>query len=338
MVKQAKLAKEHGIYGFAYYHYWFNGKRLLETPLDNMLKTGKPDFPFCYIWANENWSKRWDGTDDEIIIRQDHNHGDDINHITFLCKNVFCDHRYIRIDNKPLFLIYRTELIPDIKKTVKIWRQIAKENGFKDLYLVRIDHIIKNIDPEIINFNAAMEFGPDMGSIQDFKRINNYDIIDYENVIENMLAKQHSYKTFNCIFPGWDNSPRRKKLSGTIFINNRPELFKLFMNGQINNTLKRNSDKDEQILFINAWNEWGEGCHIEPDVKHGYVYLEICKDLLLTQCDPYNDVFITNYLKHLKRVKELERSLKFSINVSEYKVGRLLINILKFLKRNYHKL
>lgn len=338
MVSQAALAQKYGIYGFAFYHYWFNGRRLLETPLDNMLKTGEPDFPFCYIWANENWSKRWDGSDDEIIIKQDYSHVDDIEHINFLCKNVFSDKRYIQIDNKPLFLVYRTELIPNIKETVKIWRKVARENGFQDLYLVRIDNIIKNINPEEIGFDAVMEFAPDWGSIKNRVIVNNYNLIDYQDVIESMIAKSYMYKTFNCIFPGWDNSPRRKNLSGSIFINNRPELFKLFMTAQIHNTLKRNSNRDEQILFINAWNEWGEGCHIEPDKKHGYVYLEICMDVLKTYIDPYNEVFITNYIKHLRKIKELEHSLKFSINFSKHKTGRFLIGILKFFKRNLQRI
>ncbi len=110
LVYQAALAKEHGIYGFAYYHYWFNGKRLLNVPIDNMLKSGEPDFPFCLIWANENWTKRWDGHDNEVLIKQEYSFEDDRRHIRFLCENVFPDKRYMKINEKPVFVVYRPEL------------------------------------------------------------------------------------------------------------------------------------------------------------------------------------------------------------------------------------
>jgi lipopolysaccharide biosynthesis protein len=337
LIKQARMAREHGIFGFAFYHYWFNGKRLLETPLDNMIKLGKPDFPFCLIWANENWTKRWDGSETEMIIKQDHSKEDDINHMTFLCEKVFSDSRYIKVDNKPLFLVYRTEIIPDLKQTVKLWKEIAQKYGFKDLYLVRVENVVKNLDPKLMDFDAALEFGPDFGSITDSTLINNYNIVNYESLMENMIAKEHKYKTFNCIFPGWDNSPRRKKLRGSVFINNRPELFKLFLKAQIINSLKRIHIKDEQLLFINAWNEWGEGCHIEPDAEYGYAYLEICKDVLQSGINSGDELLITNYIKQIRKVRELENSAKYSVNFLDYKSGRIIIRFLKSVKASYRK-
>jgi lipopolysaccharide biosynthesis protein len=335
LVRQASMAREHGIYGFAFYHYWFNGKRLLEKPLDNMLASKKPDFPFCYIWANENWSKRWDGTENELIIRQEHSQEDNIDHITFLCKNVFSDHRYIKIDNKPLFLIYRTEIIPDIENMVKTWKRIAREFGFLDLYLVRVDNVVKNVNPKDLGFNAILEFGPDFTAVKDSKIVNNYNVINYEKLIEKMIAKEHNYLTFNCVFPGWDNSPRRKNLRGSIFINNDPDLFKLFMNSQIINTLKRNTSKEEQLLFINAWNEWGEGCHIEPDMKNGYTYLEICKETLCQDSRTYYDFVTEKYIEQVKKIDELEKTLKFSIKLMNFSIGRIIIRLTKILKRKY---
>ena len=165
LIKQAAMARDHGVYGFAYYHYWFNGKRLLNQPLDNMLSLGKPDFPFCYIWANENWTKRWDGLDEEIIIKQEYSFEDDLVHIRFLCKNVFSDKRYITVDDKPLFIVYRTELFPDIKETAQIWREEAKSFGFKDIYLVRVESLASDIEPSVIGFDSAMELATDWRTI-----------------------------------------------------------------------------------------------------------------------------------------------------------------------------
>ena len=298
LIKQAAMAKEHGIYGFAYYHYWFNGKLLLETPMDNMLKTGNPDFPFCYIWANENWTKRWDGLDNEVIIKQEYSFQDDLEHIQYLCKNVFNDKRYITIDEKPVFIVYRTELFPDIKRTVQIWREEVKKYGFKDIYLVRVEHFVKNLDPKDIGFDSAMEFAPDGDCVEGHHYIENHVVIDYTTVVSNMLLKMKPYKYFHCIFPTWDNTPRRKQIGGTIYVNTDLDVFTFFLEHQLVSTLKKFDNHDERLVFINAWNEWGEGCHIEPDKKVGYQYLNICKQVL------YNSLtlspVISNYLNHVK--------------------------------------
>ncbi|RZK26392.1 MAG: glycosyl hydrolase [Flavobacterium sp.] len=279
MQQQADLALEYGIDGFAYYHYWFNGKRLLHQPLDSMLEAKKPNIPFCYIWANENWTKRWDGADQEVIIDQEYSDEDDLAHIKFLCEKVFSDERYIRIDDKPVFLIYRTELFPDIGKTAQLWRRVAKTFGFKDLYLIRMENFVKGLPPDEIGFDAAMEFAPDWNCVNTSPRkIGNKTLYDYRNTVYNMILKSQEYKYFHCVFPGWDNTPRRKALSGSIFINNDPTFFKFFLQMQLRSTLEKFPMESEQLLFINAWNEWGEGCHIEPDEKHGMLYLEICRD------------------------------------------------------------
>ena len=214
LVRQAAMAKEYGIYGFAYYHYWFNGKRLLNTPLDNMLKLGKPDFPFCYIWANENWTKRWDGLDNEIIIKQGYSFEDDRNHIKFLCEHVFSDKRYITIDDKPVFIVYRTELFPDIKKTATIWREEVKKHGFPDIYLIRVERLSTNLNPQQINFDAALEFAPSCYKVDDrihLKLEKNSTVLDYnETVLNTILEPSKAYKLFKNVFPSWDNTPRGK--------------------------------------------------------------------------------------------------------------------------------
>jgi len=282
MVRQATMAKKFGIYGFAFYHYWFNGKRLLETPLDNMLKTGSPDFPFLYIWANENWTKRWDGQDNEIIIDQKYTHEDDLNHIRFLCENVFSDKRYINIDNKPVFVVYRTELLPNINETVRIWREEVKKYGFNDLYLIRVENFKTDINPSDIGFDASMEFAPESRAVES-KTIGdnntlNY-VIDNEDVVVNMaLSPEKSYPWFRCVSPGWDNSARRSA-NAYIYVNNTALQFKMLFFRACRYT-ERFFNKDSQLLFVNAWNEWGEGCHLEPDKKNGYIYLEQIDEVL----------------------------------------------------------
>ena len=343
MVRQAAMAKKYGIYGFAFYHYWFNGKRLLETPLDNMLKTGKPDFPFLYIWANENWTKRWDGSDNEIIQEQHYSHEDDLNHIRFLCENVFSDKRYITIDEKPVFAVYRTELFPDIKETARIWREEVKRYGFKDLYLVRVEHFVANLNPATIGFDAAMEFAPDLRCLGDFEEvIDDYQLTyanaNYKEIITRMIDKHFDYKAFRCVFPSWDNSARKKK---DIFITtqNSPELFAYFFNQLLFYT-EQNLEKNEQLIFVNAWNEWAEGCHIEPDQKSGYAYLNGIKQSLLRQpiLAPYDyfefiDKFRRELVKQNSALLQNYDKYKNAYFSKYYQVGKIIYKPIKKIRK-----
>ncbi len=292
LIKQANIAKKYGIFGFAFYHYWFNGKRLLERPLDNMLNSGSPDFPFLYIWANEPWSKRWDGSENNVIQPQRYSYKDDYEHIQFLCRNIFRDKRYITIDGKPVFIVYRTELLPDVKKTSEIWRKEAKSLGYKDLFLVRVENFNSDINPFDIGFDASMEFAPDWGCTN----YKNSNVHDYYLTAEKMSLKaDKDFPWFRCVFPGWDNTPR--SLNGSMyFINNTPEIFKQFLFRTIKYS-ERTLQENSRFIFINAWNEWGEGCHIEADKKNEYKYLQSVKDAL----DQSSDDNIIDYIKFLER-------------------------------------
>jgi len=158
---QAALARQYGIHGFCYYHYWFNGKRLLETPLNEVLRTGEPDFPFCVCWANENWTRRWDGLDQEVLIAQTYSDEDSVAFIRALVPT-FRDERYIRVNGRPLFLVYRTGLLPDPRRTTEIWREELHQAGVGDPYLVRVETGLHGPEPrpEELGFDAAMEFAP----------------------------------------------------------------------------------------------------------------------------------------------------------------------------------
>jgi hypothetical protein len=299
--KQAEMAKSFGIHGFCYYHYWFGGKKLLETPLQNLLRHPEVDFPFCVCWANENWTRRWDGQDNKVLIRQNHGDADDLAFITDLIP-AFSDPRYIKVNGRPLLVIYRTELFPDIRKTAKIWRDAMRAAEMPDPYLVRVEGFAKSSDPKNIGFDAAIEFAPDWQNIAEYSddflnaaserdsESENPDTsdanmkntprkLDYEVTIAKMLAKRTpQYKLFRGVFPDWDNTPRRG-VNGTLFANVSEEAFGYFLERQIANTIKAFSG-DERLLFINAWNEWGEGCALEPDAEKAYRLLEICREKL----------------------------------------------------------
>jgi GT2 family glycosyltransferase/glycosyltransferase involved in cell wall biosynthesis len=299
-IKQAELARQHGIYGFCYYYYWFNGKKLLEAPFEEVLKSGKPDFPFCLCWANENWTRRWDGKDQEILIKQEYSHEDDLNFIRHLIP-AFCDKRYIRINGKPLLIIYRAELFPDIKRTVEIWRNEMMKEGIGEIYLAKVENFVAGVDPSIMGFDAAIEFSPSGESVGNtvnemLKKgfYKEYEgiiptssppyIYDYDMVVQNTLAKKPPrYKLFRCVFPSWDNTARRGG-NATIFINSSPEKFHYYLKEMVSNVIKE-FDGDERIVFINSWNKWGEGCHLEPDDKYGNAYLDAVNCTVQDMCD-----------------------------------------------------
>ena len=276
---QAEMAKQYGISGFCYYHYWFNGKRLLHQIFDEVLATGKPDFPFCLCWANENWTRAWDGRQGEVLIDQKYSEEDDRNHIRWLLK-VFTDKRYIRIDKKPLMLIYLAKNIPNAARTMDIWREEAKING-EELYLCKVESAPWEYgNPHLSGFDACVEFQPDWGNLGPVKRQlqNGHVLYDYPAVVERMLNKPiPPYKRFPCVTPMWDNSPRRKQ-AALIIDNSTPDQYERWLRSVIGKLEALNLD--DNIVFINAWNEWGEGNHLEPDAKNGKAYLEATKKAL----------------------------------------------------------
>ncbi len=305
-IAQASLASEYGIYGFCYYHYWFNGKMLLEKPFNEVLNTQKPDFPFCLCWANENWTRRWDGLDSKILMQQNYSEYDVKEHIEWLLK-AFNDPRYIKINNKPLFLIYNASGIPHLREMIKSYRDYAKINGIDDIYLCSVKSIHNKLnDAEAISsgFNAVVEFIPGTEKkipmkLTGLPRYYLYKIInkmlsishidkltgklpittvhDYKKFAQmNINKEEYKIKTFPCVIPSWDNSAR-KRVSASIQ-NNEPSIFKKWLASSIKKV--SNYDTDEKIVFINAWNEWAEGCHLEPDMKNERKFLKAVKQTL----------------------------------------------------------
>ena len=158
---QAAMAKEYGVHGFCYYHYWFNGRRILERPLDEVLASGKPNFPFCICWANENWSRTWEGRKDSTLLEQHYSAEDDLEHIRHLLP-LLSDPRYIRVEGKPLVLIYRVELLPDARRTAETWRREAEKARLGGLFLVNVEsnHRVDASSPEWFGFDACVRFQP----------------------------------------------------------------------------------------------------------------------------------------------------------------------------------
>ncbi|WP_316796711.1 glycoside hydrolase family 99-like domain-containing protein [Pedobacter agri] len=292
---QIALAKEYGIYGFCYYHYWFNGKRLMHEPLDRMLANKKEDFPFMLCWANENWTRRWDGIE-EVLIEQKYSESDNEEHIKFLCEHFFSDKRYIKINNKPFISIYRPNLIPNIKKLVEFWDKACKKFGFNGIYIAYMMTEGYSEDPKNIGFDASIEFKPDFHSNPIHKKenilkkilskLNLYhspysknQIIEYRSFVEHQLnLNPVTWKNFKGITPMWDNSARRKLGSAFILANSTPSIYQFWLEELIK--LLKNSDDNDAFIFINAWNEWAEGNHLEPCSKWGLAYLEATKKAL----------------------------------------------------------
>lgn len=283
--EQAALAKANGIYGFSFYHYWFHGRRLLHEPVDLMLKTKRPDFPFLLFWANESWSRRWLGEERDVLIKQEYSKEDDEAHCAWLCKNVFCDERYIKVNGKPVFVIYRPNDFPDINQTIATFRTVATENGFPGIYLVGNNaHSPKGLE----HFDVMLNFEPQLGLLKNaFKDewiaerlLNNYrkfgilsgtlKVYDYGEVKELMQKRRLPERFIPCPFVGWDNTARRGR-KGIIISNSDPVAFEKSLQWAKNIAL--NQPEDERFVFINAWNEWAEGNHLEPCIKHGSAFL-----------------------------------------------------------------
>ena len=324
MKRQIELAKQYGIYGFCFHHYWFAGKRLLEKPVNMLIENKDLDIPFCLCWANENWTRRWDGLDNEVLIAQKHSPEDDINFIEDISK-YFNDTRYIKIDEKPVLIVYRIELFPNPEDTIVRWRKWMEDHGYKGIYLIGAQGFAcKN--PTKYGLDAAVEFPPNgmykynyISSQVSFKNPNfKGNIVDYSYYVNNKLylkEDKEKYNLFKTIIPSWDNTPRRGNKS-TIFYNSSPELYKQWLKDIIIYT-KTKKNKDEQFVFINAWNEWGEGAYLEPDVKYGYSYLNSTKEAIL-------------------ETRKLNKKILYVSHDTKYGGAQLLsLNIIKYLKEKF---
>jgi hypothetical protein len=298
---QAALAREYGIEGFCYWHYWFNGRRILERPVDEVLATGKPDFPFMLLWANENWTRIWDGGSDHQLLTQEYSEDDDRRHIRALA-DTFADPRYIRVDGKPVFGLYRASLLPDVAATMRRWREEARAIGIGELYLLRVDaHDPHRDDPRLTGFDAAVEFQPDINCFGEAHKLplhtrlynrlfrpshpaRTTELFSYEELAQLSAGREPvPYVRYPCVTPGWDNSPRRA-VWPRVFEGTSPDIYEWWLR----RILERFTppSPQENFVFLNAWNEWAEGNHLEPDLRWGHGYLEATRRALSSDTTP----------------------------------------------------
>jgi len=307
MHQQVELAKKYGIAAFCFHYYWFGGKRLLELPINNFLADPSLNLDFCFCWANENWSRRWDGLESDILMEQKHSPEDDIAFIEAMVP-AFSDPRYIRIHGKPLLIVYRVSLLPDAPATATRWRKRAKEMGFPGLYLVAA-RSFEITDPRPFGFDAAVEFPPHQVSASEISRnlkIVNPDycgkIYDYAELAERYGQQSETkFVNFKTVMPSWDNEAR-KPGAGHTFAGALPETYAKWLTIAAQATLLHSPE--ERLLFINAWNEWGEGAHLEPDRHYGYAYLHatvsvlrnlVCNDGTVTRVAEINTAYVKRF-------------------------------------------
>ena len=268
-----------GVDAFCYYYYWFSGKRLLDRPLAATCWTrGSPTFPFCLCWANENWTRRWDGLEHEILIAQQYSRDDSVAFIRSLFP-VFDDRRYLRVGGRPLLLVYNIGDIPNLAQTVSTWRETARREGRGET-LPRRRAAQRAGRPEAHGFDAAVEFPP-LGHAAE-NRVDRVDITNpvfrgtvfgYASLAAHyLMLPRPPYRQFRGVTPMWDNTARRQN-EGMVVVDSSPELFGVWLGHAIAQTRLRHRG-DERLLFVNAWNEWAEGNHLEPDRRHGRRYLE----------------------------------------------------------------
>lgn len=287
--QQAALAREYGIHGFCYYHYWFMGQRLLGRPLDDVLASGQPDFPFMLCWANETWSRRWLGEESEVLIRQAYSEEDDRRHATWLCEHVFSDPRHLRIGGRPAFAIYRPGDLPDLARTLDTLRGTAVRLGLPEPYLIGsnshsqrpegFDRVLA-FEPQLRELHGALNDRPSLSRLARNLGMgipsSRLKVYDYAHVKQVMAGRTSPMPALPCVFVGWDNSPRRSE-RGVIVTGQDPAIFR--------ESLRRACGQAgawpeaEQWVFINAWNEWAEGNYLEPCRRYGRQFLEAVRDV-----------------------------------------------------------
>lgn len=280
--KQVELAKKYGVYGFCFYYYWFAGKRLLRKPFDQFVENKELNLPYCICWANETWSRRWNGDEKEVLMKQVHNARTDKRFI-YSVMPLFRDERYIRVNGKPLLLIYRIELFPKPAQTIAKWRELCKKEGIGDIHVALVQSF-GMVDHRIYGADSSVEFPPHKIQASEINNLvlkngeeHEGKIYSYEEVVKNqMIVQERDYTLFPGSMLGWDNTARRMK-AANVFHEYTPKLFKQWLTKNYMYTRIYNSDS---VMFINAWNEWAEGTYLEPDQKYGTSALEIVREVV----------------------------------------------------------
>jgi lipopolysaccharide biosynthesis protein len=288
---QADMARRYGVEAFCYFHYWFGGRRILERPFNEVLSSGQPDFPFCLCWANQTWTGVWHGAENRILIEQTYpGREDHLAHFDYLL-TAFRDPRYVKVDGKPLFVVYQPEELPDAKGVTDLWRKLAIEAGLPGLFLVA-EHPNPAWNPIPFGFDAkvAVRLPPRRRSwtpwTSPVKKMKNKvldllgrpSVLDYTAATSSMvLPPTEGLETYPCVMPNWDNTPRSGS-KGLVFTDSTPELFGDLLDKAL--SVVEQLPTNRRFLFVKAWNEWAEGNHLEPDLRFGHRYLEVLRGRL----------------------------------------------------------
>ena len=289
MEEQAALARHYGIGGWAFYYYWFNRKKVLQMPVERLRATPGIDMPFCLFWANENWTRSWDGMQSSVLLEQKHSPEDDLAFIEEVA-SYFDDRRYIRFEGRPVLMMYRPQLLPDPRATTERWREWCVRRGHGNPYLIATQAYGLQ-SPVAFGFDAAAEFPPHQGTAFKLEEFVAYDVsrarfgaerpvvcIDYGSAVRAWSQSTASSpdKIFKCVFPMWDNSARRVSSTPTIFTGSTPALYRQWLEYCLRDAAPGD------FVFINAWNEWAEGAYLEPDLHYGHAYLEATRSAIIS--------------------------------------------------------
>ncbi len=297
---QAELAREAGIEGFCYWHYWFAGKQLLERPFNEVLASGKPDFPFCLAWANESWTGIWHGAKDKILMEQTYPGVEDHRNHFMKLERAFKDSRYICIEGKPVFVVFHPLQIPDLQLFVDTWQELALKAGLKGIYFLgmavpgedigkygfdgmTIDSFFYTksmVNQKKMNKFTSLIMRMTKKDIKDYFRriLHRPYVYSYKDLVSVELPPiKADFDQFPCIFPNWDNTPRCGQ-EGYVLENSSPELFRIILHNAINQV--NHYPPEKRLIIIKSWNEWAEGNYLEPDKKFGLGYLDVIKEML----------------------------------------------------------
>jgi glycosyltransferase involved in cell wall biosynthesis len=279
--RQVELARLHGIAAFCFYAYWFHGKRLLERPLEDFLSRGDLTLEFCVCWANENWTRTWDGEEDAVLIAQEHSADDDLAFIEEMSRYLR-DPRYFRVGGRPVLLVYRPSLLPTPAATVQRWRDWCRDAGIGEILLAYVQSFEAE-DPRVYGFDYAVEFPPNNTGPRELQLPSSKPyagrVYDWKELAERSHRySPPTYPTWRGACPSWDNEARRPG-RGAVLWGSTPERFREWLVNAARDTRERISAPDERVLFVNAWNEWAEGAHLEPDEEHGYQWLHAVRDM-----------------------------------------------------------
>lgn len=358
MSAQIDLARQYGLSGFCFHYYWFSGRKILDRPLNMLLGNAELDFPFCLCWANENWTKRWDGRDEDILIQQ----GDALAEAHQFAGDLlpyFSDARYICIQHRPVLLVYRLDVIKSLPSVISEWKKVWHAAGV-DPYLINVESFVAP-HPADSGFDAACEFFPhqlDRASCAISPETLNLEdgvsgeFIDYALISSQVLGQPRpGYKRFRGVMPSWDNTARRGRNGATVIVGSKPDLYQSWLTETLSRTMSE-FEGDERIVFINAWNEWAEGCHLEPDLRYGRAWLEATRAAMMSinetdlvfqqQIVPYQQWLSARQIrptegKWIEARFELERAAMFTLvlDACAAEMSQLVASLESFARQQY---